>query len=219
MLDFRDVKPLFGVERDLWRNQDYRRFGGVRYAFASQQSWQRRSADVEGILALGAPFAAIPEHTARRDHAARRVSADAAQPREPAAVFADRSPRTVAPARWRQRRRALTIDLIAAADFMVVDRRVVFAIVPPLRGQRCRSGDKSIQLREAAARGDRVRQRPGSAAAASVDSLLIRGSGSLRGKVKTWDWELSLLRSEEDAEVRVDSVIDDRPACAGARRS
>ena len=40
------------------------------------------------------------------------------------------------------------------------------------------------------------------------DSLLMRGSGSLRGKVKQWDWELSLLRSEEDAEARLANVLD-----------
>jgi iron complex outermembrane receptor protein len=43
---------------------------------------------------------------------------------------------------------------------------------------------------------------------ASVDSTLIRGAGSLRGKVKSWDWELSVLRSEEDAQTRLDNVID-----------
>ena len=54
---------------------------------------------------------------------------------------------------------------------------------------------------------------------ASTDSLLVRGSGSLRGKVQEWDWELSLLRSEEDAEARLENVIDPAPARYGAPRA
>jgi iron complex outermembrane receptor protein len=38
--------------------------------------------------------------------------------------------------------------------------------------------------------------------------LLVRGSGSLRGTVKDWNWEVSLLRSEEDAETRLENVLD-----------
>ena len=42
----------------------------------------------------------------------------------------------------------------------------------------------------------------------NVDSTLMRGVGSLHGKARAWDWDLSLLRSEEDAELRLENTLD-----------
>src|SRR6185503_14233708 len=101
-----------------------------------------------------------------------------------------------------------TPDLTAAADLMVVDRHVVFATVPPVvAGALVLPTNPYNHLSQPVLvigllNGADPTQ-------ARVDATLIRGSGSLRGKVKDWDWELSLLRSEEDAEMRVENRVDD----------
>ena len=43
----------------------------------------------------------------------------------------------------------------------------------------------------------------------NVDSTLTRGVASLRGKARAWDWDLTILRSEEDAELRLENTLDE----------
>ncbi len=98
-------------------------------------------------------------------------------------------------------------DLVAAAELMVVDRSVFFDTLPPLvvnalvpQTNPYNSLGQAVLVTELLDGAEPTR--------ASTDSLLMRGSASLRGKVKQWDWELALLRSEEDAEARLANVLD-----------
>ena len=216
ILDYRDVTPLFGVERDLWRNQDYRRFGSSDMRSPLSSPGNVSVLTVEGLMALGAPFAAIPEHTAGADHSARRVSAVPAQPREPAAVLPDRHR---GPSRQRRRERAgehhagsgrrRRPDGRRSPRGVLVDPAVV--LVRSCRGRIHTTLHQPVAVTELLDGLIRHGRR--------MDSLLIRGAGSLRGKVKNWDWELSLLRSEEDAEAAGRQRHRPGTACAGPRRS
>src|SRR5918994_1916376 len=61
IVDYRELSPLFGAERSLWRDQDYRRFGGP-----DLRSPLTSPGNVFGlplILSIGAPFAGVPAHT------------------------------------------------------------------------------------------------------------------------------------------------------------
>jgi iron complex outermembrane receptor protein len=206
ILDYRDVTPLFGVERDLWRDQDYRRFGSTDLRSPLSSPGNVTVLTVDGSVALGAPFAAIPEHpagpiTQPAEFLPMQLNRDSLLQYSPI-VAADRRASAVASAQAN-----LTEDLIAAADLMVVDRRVVFSTIPPFVLNAIVPGTNPYNsLHQPVAVTGFVNGLDPTEA--SMDSLLIRGSGSLRGKVKSWDWELSLLRSEEDAEVRLDNVID-----------
>jgi iron complex outermembrane receptor protein len=205
VLDYRDVAPLFGVERDLWRDQDYRRFGSSDLRSTISSPGNVFVTTPEGFFALGAPFAAIPEHTAGpitqpSEFLLGQLNRESLSQYFPI-VPQDRRASAVASAQAN-----LTPDVIAAADLMVVDRSVVYASVPPFvtaivprTNPYNRLGD--VFVTELLDGLDPTE--------ASVDSSLIRGSGSLRGRVKNWEWELSLLRSEEDAEVRIENVVDD----------
>jgi iron complex outermembrane receptor protein len=205
ILDYRDVSPLFGAERDLWRDQDYRRFGSsdLRSTFSSPGNILALPGTL--LPGIGAPFAAIPEPAAGPITKASQflpfqLNRESLLQYFPI-VTEDRRASGVASAQAN-----LTPDLIAAADLMVVDRRIVFASVPPLlsavvpQTNPYNSFGVPVVVTALLDGVDRTQ--------ASVDSLLIRGAGSLRGTVKSWDWELSLLRSEEDAEARLDNVID-----------
>lgn len=205
VLDYRDVAPLFGAERNLWSNQDYRRFGGsdLRSTFSSPGNVMAMPGTL--LPGIGAPFAAIPEHTAGpitepSEFLPFQLNRESLLRYFPI-VTQDRRASAVASAQAN-----LTPDVIAAADLMVVDRSIVFASVPPLAAavvpptNPYNSFGVPVLVTELLDGVDRTQ--------ASVDSLLIRGAASLRGKVKSWDWELSLLRSEEDAQARLDNVID-----------
>jgi iron complex outermembrane recepter protein len=206
ILDYRDVAPLYGAERDLWRDQDYRRFGSIDQR-STISSPGNVMAPIPGSLLPGmaAPFAAIPERTAgpitgldeflplqlNRESLLQYFSIVAEDRRASAVASAQAS---------------ITPDLVAAVDLMIVDRRVSFAALPPVvtalvpQTNPYSSFAGPVIVTELLEGVDST--------LLTVDSLLIRGAGSLRGRVKNWDWELSLLRSEEDAQQRIDNVVD-----------
>jgi outer membrane receptor protein involved in Fe transport len=205
ILDYRDVAPLLGVERDLWRDQDYRRFGSSDLRSTLSSPGNVFVTTPAGFVALGAPFAAIPGQTAGpitqpTEFLAGQLNRESLLQYFPI-VAADRRGSAVASAQAN-----LTPELIASADLLVVDRSVAYATLPPFVTAVVPQTNPYNRL--GAVLVTELLDGVGPTQA-SVDSLLIRGSGSLRGRVKNWDWELSLLRSEEDAEVRVEHVVDD----------
>jgi iron complex outermembrane recepter protein len=207
VLDYRDVEPLLGVERDLWHNQDYTRFGSI-----DQRSTLSSPGNVFAVLPGftlpgGAPFAAIPEHadgaiTEPDEFLPFQLNRESLLQYFPI-VAGDRRASAVASAQAN-----LTPDLIAAADLMAVDRHVDFSTLPPVV-----AGALVLPTNPYNHLGQPVLVvgllNGASPTQASVDATLIRGSGSLRGKLHDGDWELSLLRSEEDAEMRVENRVDD----------
>jgi iron complex outermembrane receptor protein len=205
VVDYRELRPLFGVERDLWRDQDYRRFGGpdLRSPLSSPGTV---SALPGSMLSIGAPFAAIPEHTrgpiTELDEFLPFQLNRGSLLRYAPIVAEDRRASAVASVRVN-----VNPTLTAAADLTVVDRGVVFETLPPVifnalvpRTNPYNRFNQDVLVTELLNGSDPT--------TVSTDSLLIRGSASLQGKVKEWDWELLLLRSEEDAEVRIENVID-----------
>jgi iron complex outermembrane receptor protein len=205
ILDYRDVAPLLGAERDLWSNQDYRRFGSsdLRSTFSIPGNVMAMPGTL--LPGIGAPFAAIPERTAGpitqpREFLPLQFNLESLLQYFPI-VTQDRRASAVASAQAN-----LTPDVVAAADLMVVNRSIVFPSVPPLVGavvpatNPYNSFGVPVVVTELLDGVDRTQS--------SVKSLLIRGAASLRGKVRSWDWELSLLRSEEDAQARLDNVVD-----------
>lgn len=204
ILDYRDVAPLLGAQRDLWRNQDYRRYGSsdLRSTISSPGNVMALDGSLGG---LGAPFAAIPEHTAGSitqlsEFLPFQLNHESLLQYAPI-VAEDRRASAVASAQAN-----VTPDLVAAADLMVVDRRITFASLPSLWSATVPETNpynlfgEPVLVTGLVEGVDPLR--------VTTDLLLIRGAASLRGKVKNWNWELSLLRSEEDAEQRIDNVLD-----------
>lgn len=211
ILDYRDVRPMLGAERDLWSNQDYRRFGSTD--LRSTLSSPGNVTAVPGspgfplIVAIGAPFAAIPEYTAGpvtevsefRPFDLNRESLLQYSPIVPE----DRRASAVASAQVN-----VTPSVVAAADLMFVDRHVAFTLLPPLlpaalvpRTNPYNHLDQDVMVTGLLPGADPLE--------ATLDSRLIRGAGSLRGRVKDWQWELAVLRSEEDATFRLPGVLVD----------
>jgi iron complex outermembrane recepter protein len=206
ILDYRDVDPLLGVERDLWSNQDYRRYGSIDRRTTISSPGNVRALLPGNLPGLNAPFAAIPERTAgpvtqRDEFRSGDFNYESLFQYIPIVVDDNRASAVA------NVQASVAPDLVASADLMAVDRRVVFQTTPPLVAGAIVPATNPYN----------AFQQPVIVTAlldgidptqASVDSLLIRGAASLRGKAKTWSWELSLLRSEEDAESRFDNVLD-----------
>ncbi len=205
MLDYSAVQTLLGAERELWANQDYRRFGG-----GDQRSLNSNPGNVTSFLpgnlpGLDSPFAAIPEQIG-----GDRVQLSELLPgqrnyesllRYFPIVPASRRASAVANAQAN-----LSSDVGVAAELMYVDRSIRFPFAPPVvPGFPVMVNPfnpfPTPVLVNTLLEGIGPQQQ-------NVDSTLMRGVGSIHGKVREWDWEASLLRSEEDAEQWTDNLVD-----------
>jgi iron complex outermembrane recepter protein len=205
ILDYVDGQPLLGAERNLWSNQDYRRFGSIDQRSTFSSPGNVFPAIPGTLLPGGAPFAAIVEDANRTTTLLGgllpfELNRESLLQYFPI-VAEDRRASAVATAQAN-----VTPDLIAGADLMVVDRRVAYATAPPVVAAVVPATHpynfvgQPVMVTALLEGVDSTQ--------ASLDSLLIRGTGSLHGKLKKWDWDLSLLRSEEDARQRIDNVVD-----------
>ncbi|HKU16434.1 MAG TPA: TonB-dependent receptor [Steroidobacteraceae bacterium] len=206
ILDYRDVAALVGAERELWNNQDYSRFGSrdLRSTLSSPGNVMALPGSV--LPGLGAPFAAIPEPTSAPTTLATAFRAGELNRtslfRYVEIVPDDRRASAVATAQL-----TLTPGLLAAGELLWVDRSVTFQSTPPLVPAALVPATNPynpfglpVLVSAALDSIDSTQVR--------VDSRLIRSSASLRARAAAWDWELSVLRSEEDADSRIDNVLD-----------
>ena len=207
VLDYRDVGALYGAERDLWSNQDYRRYGSVDRRTTISAPGNVTALLPGNLPGLNARMAAIPEQiagstTQLSEFRAGDLNYESLFQYLPV-VAEDTRASAVGTARLN-----LTPDVIAAAELMAVDRHIVYSTTPPLAGAAVVPGTNPFNvfrqpvIVSALLEGVDPTQ-------ASLDSLLVRGAASLRGRTREWDWEFSLLRSEEDAELRIANVLDD----------
>lgn len=205
ILDFRDVSPLLGTQRVLWSDQDYRRYGSLdrRSPISSPANVFAMSGT---LLPNGAPFAAIPERTAGSVTQAselRPFELNSASLLQYSPIVAE-DRRTSAVANVQAN---LTPTLVAAADLMAVDRWVVATTVPAVVAGALvpQTNPYNTLNQPVMVTGLLPGAEPGRV---TMDAQLVRGSGSLRGKLMDLDWELSVLRSEEDAQVRIEGMLD-----------
>ena len=117
-------------ERDLWTNQDYRRFGSL-----DRRSTLSSPGNVTALLpgnlpGLSAPFAAIPEHTAGPVDRSSVSSVRARCNYESLLQYVTIVPEDTRASAVASAQVSVTPDLVAAAELMDVDRRVRFQSTP-----------------------------------------------------------------------------------------
>jgi iron complex outermembrane receptor protein len=206
VLDYRDVGALYGAERDLWSDQDYRRFGSVDRRLPISSPGNVTAFGLGNLPGLNSPFAAIPDEIAG---STTQLSEFRAGERNLVSLFQylpivaeDTRVSAVGTARLN-----IAPDVIATAELVAVDRAIVFATTPPLVSAAIVPATNPYNefgmpvIVSALLEGIDPTQ-------AALDSVFVRGATSLRGKAREWEWEFSLLRSEEDAERQIKNVLD-----------
>ena len=205
-LDYREVSPLLGAERGLWSNQDYRRFGSSDRRTSLSSPGNVRAILPGNLPGLPSPIAAIPDHSAGPTTALDEFRAGETNFESLLQYFPivpeDKRASAVASGQAR-----ISPSVMAAGELMVVDRSVRFSTAPPLViGAIVPATNPynvfNVPVLVTSLLGDV------SPTEAAVDALLIRGAGSLSGKVNSWDWALSLLKSKEDADFALYNVLD-----------
>lgn len=208
ILDYLHKDTLLGVERDLWRDQDYRRFGSIDQRSTTTNPGNVSSLSGDPLPGLDSPIAAVPigssgigltpadfEATAGQQNRASLSRYDAivpAQERMSAALFAEYELAQVAvfgEALYAKR----TVDSPTSA--------------PVLAGAEVPASNAFNPFGESVA-VDFLVEGVGPRHS-HVDSELLRGVVGARGDLGTWEWEVAVLGSREDSSSWSTNQLDD----------
>jgi iron complex outermembrane recepter protein len=206
--DYTRTQTLLGEERELWANQDYRRFGSI-----DQRSINSSPGNVTAVPLLGnlpglnSTIAAIPESIAGERIALGEYVAGQRN-LESLLRYSTIVPDTSRASIVANGQVELSpTDVVASAELMYVDRSVRAPTLPPLfpglpvpMTNPFNTFHVPVLVNTMLEGMDRQEQK--------VESTLTRGVLSLRGRVRAWNWETSLLRSEEDAQLTISNTVD-----------
>lgn len=197
-LDYFDRGILLGSERDLWNNQDFRRFGGSDWRTTSTNPGNVSSLTGDNLSGLSSPFAAVPAGSAGVNLKSEDFLATAGQQnRESTFRYWSIVPEMQARSAFGSADISLTERVNAFAELLYVNRRtrnqiapptLTNAIVPANNPHNPFGTDVAIDYSFSAS-VEPVQQ--------VAEDELYRGVAGLRGTLGSWDWEVSLLRTED----------------------
>lgn len=199
IFDYLRKDHLLGAERERWRDQDFRRFGGIDQRSLNAQPGNVSSRTAANLPGLPSPFAAVPVGSSGMDLAPEDFAATAGQRNyESLAAWASIVPEAERYSAALFGELDVLPALHAFAEVLYTDRRSDNQSSPSaLSSTRVPASNPfnpfgvdvttNYLLTELGPRH------------AMAESELWRAVAGLRGAIGNWDWELSILTSEEDA--------------------
>jgi iron complex outermembrane receptor protein len=208
VLDFLALDALPGSERDLWRNQDYRRFDSLDLRSTATHPGNISSIDGTNLPGLPAPFVAIPPGTSAADLAPQDYFPGVGQRN----LESPRRYWSILPT-LQQAAAAATAELdlgprhTAFGEFLYSRRSTMNSFgSPAISGLIVPAGNPfnpfGVPVRvdyRFAELGEREQR---------IDTELLWMVGGVRGQHRDWDWELSMLHSREAGHARLDNEIE-----------
>jgi hypothetical protein len=206
--DYTRTQTLLGEERDLWANQDYRRFGSIDQRSINSSPGNITALPMLGNLpGLNSTIAAIPQSIAG-DRIALGEYLAGQRNLESLLRYSPIVPETSRASIVANGQVELwPTNVVASGELMYVDRSVRAPTLPPLvpglpvpMTNPFNTFHVPVFVNTMLDGMDRQEQ--------NIDSTLTRGVLSLRGTAGAWHWETSLLRSEEDAKSTLSNTLD-----------
>jgi iron complex outermembrane recepter protein len=214
VLDYFDLSGLLGSERALWRDQDYRRFGGRDQRSRMSSPGNISSVTPGNLPGLSSPIAAVPltDSTSGVSIDDFRVTAGTSNLESMFNYW------SVVPEATRASVVAtssfdFTERLAASAELLYVDRNAAFYFAPPLLPGMPVPASNAYNPFGVPVLSTRMLTDFG-AQYQTVESDLFRFVGALNGRWRGWDWELSGLYSDEDAATWLTNEVDPLPLMA-----
>jgi iron complex outermembrane receptor protein len=215
VLDYFDRSPLLGRERDLWSSQDFTRFGGMDWRSPTSSPGNVSSITGENLPGLSSSFAAIPATTAGATPALPDFLSTVGQRNLESlsryqSIAAARTRKSV----WAHGEYSLAPQLAAYAELLYVDGEVLDQSEPPaLSGAVVGAtnpynpfGTEVLVDTLLTDLGPRTFTRR---------SEMIRSATGLRGRIREWEWEASLQKTQDDATtLRTGELDQERVATA-----
>jgi iron complex outermembrane recepter protein len=198
---------LLGAERDLWRNQDFRRFGGDDWRSASANPGNVSALD-GNLPGLSASFAAIPAGQAGAPLTTADFQATAGQRNSDSYLrFWSVVPEVHKLSASALAQMDVTSNIAASGELLYVDRQVLHQVEPATLSGAVVPAENPFNPFGTAVAVDYLfagigpRQR-------SSESRVLRTAVGVNALIGEWRWESSLLHSTEDALLSRQNDID-----------
>ncbi len=206
VFDYFDIGGLLGEQRDLWRDQDFRRYGGRDHR-SLVSSPGNVSALIGNLPGLSSPIAAVPP-------AGSDFSTTAGQPNlesllRYSSIVPEATRRTVTATGTAR----LTDRMTATGELLYVNRDSTYYVAPqllpsmPVPGSSVLGAGNPYNPFGTTVIVNRLLTEYPSQSQ-SVDSQWLRWVAALHGDWGRWNWELSALRSDEQATTTLDNTVD-----------
>jgi iron complex outermembrane recepter protein len=217
VLDYFDRSPLLGRERDRWNNQDFTRFGGMDWRAPTVSPGNVSSPTLANLPGLSSSFAAIPATspgatltpmdflttTGQRnlESLSRYHLVTAAGTRKAAIAHGEYE---------------FARQLTAYAELLYVDGETLDQFEPPALSSALVSGENPHNPFGTDVLVDTLLTDLGPQTFTRRTEM-VRSAGGLRGRIREWEWEASLQKSQDDAVTVRSGELD--PMLVGAALS
>ncbi|HEY5759585.1 MAG TPA: TonB-dependent receptor [Steroidobacter sp.] len=206
VFDYFNIGGLLGEERSLWRDQDFRRYGGRdrRSLASSPGNVSSLSGNLPG---LSYPVAAVP--MAGQDFAATAGQLNLESLLRFSSIVPEATRRTVT-AMGKAR---LTDRVTATGELLYVNRDSLYYFSPPVLANLpvpgptpLSAGNPYNPFGTTVLINRLLTEYPSQSQ--SGESDMLRWVAALHGDWGNWNWELSALRSDEQATAVLDHTVD-----------
>lgn len=203
--DYFELGGLLGADRDRWRDQDFRRFGGTDQRLLISSPGNIRSVTGANLPGLPSPIAAVPRGSV--NNTIEDFLPTAGQSNFESLLRY----RSVVP----EARRVSVVghldlrlneNVAASAEVLYVDRSADFQSSPPLittvvpATNAYNPFGQPVFVQSLLTAIETQNQ--------NIDAKLLRAVAAVRGAVASWRGELSFVDSQEDASLWADNAID-----------
>lgn len=213
VFDYFEIGGLLGEQRSRWRNQDFRRYGGRdhRSPISSPGNVSSLSGNLPG---LSAPLAAVPLADNTPGTTVDDFAATAGQPNlesllRYSSIVPEATRRTVTATGAAR----LTDHITATGQLLHVNRDSTYYFAPPVLASMPvpgpsagSAGNPYNPFGRTVLINRLLTEYPSQSQ--SVDSDWLRWAVALQGDWGRWNWELSALRSDEQATAVLDNAVD-----------
>jgi iron complex outermembrane receptor protein len=214
VLDYFDRSPLLGRERDRWNNQDFTRFGGRDGRSPTASPGNVSSATFSNLPGLSSSFAAIPATSPGAPLTPVDFLATAGQRNLESLLryqsVGEAGTRKAAIAHGEY---GFTGQLTAYAELLYVDGETSYQFEPPALSSALVGGANPYNPFGTDVLVDTLLSDLGPRTF-TIRTEMLRSAGGLRGRMGEWDWETSLLKSQNDAVTMRTGELD--PMLVGA---
>lgn len=216
VFDYFETEQLIGSERERWRDQDFRRFGGVDHRLLNSSPGNIASIMPGNLPGLNAPVAAVPEGSTGNT-LEDFVATAGRQNRQ--SFFSDlaivQQVRRFSAAGFANAK--VSESVTASAEVLYVDRSIDFQIPPAvLVGVAAPTNPYNVFGVPVLVQGLFTDIGPQNQ---NIEAKLLRAVAALHGRSSSWRWELSVLDTQEDAWIWADNSVDQRRVNAALAQS
>jgi iron complex outermembrane receptor protein len=199
VLDYSELAELMGEERDLWRNQDYRRFGGRDYRVTTANPGNVYSLTGQPLPGLSSSSAAIPSGALGGKLApADFVATAGALNLESAFADASITPRVHRASAYGSAEYSFGANYSVFGEILAANSESTALRAPPSLSRQPVPASNPFNPFGVPVAVDYslVGMDPISF---QYDTDLVRVVGGGRGRIGQWEWEIAGMRHEEDA--------------------